>query len=396
MAKSTTSSATKNKRITANVERVNLYDFAYEQSGKVKGDPDVYVSSLQQIMNGDLVEPGYKGFSDEEKIERVQQIKELEKQLKGIEKENAKIETEIKQKEEEIDKHRDEILKIRQIKSKDHKKLKEESFSPFKFGLNIFLLVMLSVYLFFFYISAAFKALYVDFEAIAESISDGAGVGSIMPGANELAEAIQYNYLLFLVPFVFYSFGWAFHILLELKGNLKYVFLSLLILVTFMVDFLLALIIHNNTESAKELMGLGSTHWSSSSTFYIILFLGFLVYIIWSILFDSMLREWDKKQVTNNLRKIIKHHEKDIKKLEKDLTNVDAIKKQVEEYREDISTIMYGGLKKYIDQFSSGWIAYLSPANMKDAKQTCLNLKKEFEDKHNIKSGTVKVVSKKR
>lgn len=395
MAKSTFSAA-KNKRVTSNVERVKLYDFAYEQSGKVKGDPDVYISNLQQILNGDLVESDYKGFSDEEKVERVQYIKELEKQLYGIESENSKVEDEIKQKEEEIDNHRSEILNIHEIKAKDHKKLKEESFSPFKFTINIFLLVMLSVYLFFFYISAAFKALYVDIEGIAESISEGAGVGSIMPGAYELAEAMQYNYLLILVPFVFYSFGWAFHILLELKSQLKYVFLSLLIIVTFVVDFLLAFIIHNNTESAKELMGFGSTHWSSSSTFYIILFLGFLVYIIWSILFDSMLREWDKKQVTNNLKKIISHHKKDIKKLEKDLINVDAIKKQIDEYREDISTIMYGCLKKYIDQFSSGWVAYLSPANLKDAKQTCLNLKKEFEDKHNIKSGTVKVVSKKR
>jgi hypothetical protein len=395
MAKST-ASATSNKRVTLNVERVKLYDFAYEQSGKVKGDPDVYLANLQQILNGDLVEPDYKGFSDEEKIERIQQIKDLEKELKVIESGNSKITEEIKLKEQEIETHRKEILNIHDKNAKDHEKLKEESFSPLKFTINVFLLAMLSVYLFFFYISAAYKALYVDFEGIAESISEGAGVGSIMPGAYELAEAIQYNYLLFLVPFVFYSFGWAFHILLELKGKSKYVFLSALILVTFMVDFLLAFIIHNNTESAKELMGLGSTHWTSSSTFYIILFLGFLVYIIWSILFDSMLREWDKKQITNNLKKIINHHEKDIKKLEKGLINVESIKKRIEDYREDVSTIMYGGLKKYIDQFSSGWVSYLSPANLKDAKQTCLNLKKEFEDKHNIKSGTVKVVSKRR
>jgi hypothetical protein len=55
---------------------------------------------------------------------------------------------------------------------------------------------------------------------------------------------------------------------------------------------------------------------------------------------------------------------------------------------------MYGNLKKYIDQFSSGWIAYLSPAGMKDVKEKCLQLKKEFEDKHEIQSGTVKVVAR--
>lgn len=382
------------ERVAHQVQRVSLYDFGYEQSGTYKGDPDMYLTYLNRILNGDLVEPAYKGFSDEEKIERVGKIKELEEEQAKKEAENQKIEAEVKEKEVQVEEYQKEILSIRQSRAQDTEKLKTETFSPVKFIINAFLLIMLSVYLFFFYISAAYKALYVDFEGIAENIAEGVGVGSIMPGAYELAEALQYNYLLLLVPFVFYAFGWAFHILLELKHKAKFVFLSLLIAVTFAVDFLLALIIHGNTESAKELMGLPTMHWSQSSTFYIILFLGFLVYIIWSILFDSMLREWDKRQVTHNLKKIVRHLEKDIKMLKKKLHNVDHLQQQIIDYREDVSVIMYGSLKKYLDQFSSGWLAYLSPANLKDTKQTCLTLKKEFEDKHKIKSGTVKVVSR--
>jgi hypothetical protein len=55
---------------------------------------------------------------------------------------------------------------------------------------------------------------------------------------------------------------------------------------------------------------------------------------------------------------------------------------------------MYGNLKRYIDQFSSGWIAYLAPGNMKEVKEKCLILKKEFEERNNIKSGVVKVIAK--
>ena len=263
-----------------------------------------------------------------------------------------------------------------------------------KFSLNFFILAMLSIYLFFFYVSATYKALYVDFEGIAESIAKGEGTGSIMPGTYELAEALQYNYLLLVIPFVFYAFGWAFHILLELKSKLKFVFLSLLITVTFIVDFLLAMIINNNTENAKALMGLPAVSWSESPSFYIILFLGFLVYVIWSILLDSLLREWAKKEITNNLRKIIKHLQGDIKILKLKLADITSIKKQIADYREDISIVMYGNLKKYIDQFSSGWIAYLAPVNLKDVKEKCLTIKKEFEEKNDIKSGIVKVASK--
>ncbi len=380
--------------VTHNVDRVNLYDFGYEKSGTVKGDPDVYVSYLQRILNGDLVAEDYKGLSEEDKKERKLQIKELEKELKEIESENVKVEEQIAKKEKAIEDHRNDLLKIRESRANDTEKLKKESFSPFKFTINLFILAALSVYLFFFYVSAGFKALYVDFEAIAESIAAGTGTGSIMPNAYELNEAIQFNFMLILIPFVFYAFGWAFHVLLDLKGNQKYVYLGGLISVTFAVDFLLAMIIHNNTEQAKELMGLMTTHWAQSSTFYIILFLGFLVYVIWSILLDSLLREWDKKHVTGNIRKIIQHKRNDIKQLQKKLIDTNGINQKITDYREDLATVMYGNLKKYIDQFSSGWISYLAPANLKTVKEQCKAAKKDFEEKHQIRSGLVKVVSR--
>lgn len=381
-------------KIIPHVDRVKLYDFGYETAGSVKGDPDVFASYLQRILNGDLVENNYTGFNEEERKERVEQIKELENKLKEKEEANEKVQAEIKSKEKEIDKYKKELFQSWEAKTKDQEKLKNETFSRLKFTLNLFILAMLSIYLFFFYVSAAYKALYVDFQGIAERIAQGEGTGSIMPSARELAEALQYNYLLFVVPFVFYAFGWAFHVLLELKHQAKYAFLSMLVAVTFTVDFLLAMIISNNTENAKGLMGLPTTPWSQSPTFYIILFLGFLVYIIWSILFDSMLREWDKRQASDNIRKILSHLQSEVKILKARLIDVTVIKNKIADYREDASTLMHGNLKKYLDQFSSGWIAYLSPPNFKDAKEKCIALKKDFEARNNIKNGVVKVVAK--
>jgi len=386
--------STENVKVTHNVERVNLYEFGYEKAGSVKGDPDVYAAYLDRIVNGDLVEESYTGFSDEEKKELIKQIKELEKELKEREANNDKIEEEVKEKEKSIEGYREDVLKMKEVKNQDHEKLKDESFSTLKFSINLFLLVFLSIYLFFFYVSPAYKALYVDFEGIAEKIANGEGTGSIMPGAYELVEALQYNYLLLLIPVVFYAFGWAFHILLEIKSKLKVVFLSLLVVLTFIVDYLLAMKIHENIENAKALMGMETVHYSQSSTFYIILFLGFLVYIIWSILLHSMLNEWDKKQVTRNINKIIKHLEEDIRKLKLNMKNVTETKAQIVSYRDDISTVFYGNLKKYLDQFSSGWISYLSPGSMKDMKETCMHVKKTFEERNDIQKGVVRVISR--
>ena len=73
---------------------------------------------------------------------------------------------------------------------------------------------------------------------------------------------------------------------------------------------------------------------------------------------------------------------------------LDDIKERIANYRDDVNTVMQGNLKKYVDQFSSGWIAYLAPENMKSIKERCLSLKKDFEERNGIRPGIVKIISK--
>jgi hypothetical protein len=386
-------SSTKEKAIHQ-IEYVNLQDFGYEKSGHVKGDPDIYISYLNRILNGDLVDEKFSGLNEDDKPEKRGKLKELESKLEETSQQNDKINAEIKEKQDKIDVRREELLDIRKKYEDDPEAMKREAFSPFKFIISTFILIMLTGYLFFFYVSAAYRALYTDFEAIASRIAAGLGTGSIMPQPAELADALQYNFLLFLVPFVFYAFGWAFHVLLELKHKYKYVFLGALIGVTFFVDFLLAMLIHNNLDHAKELMGLATRSWAADPAFYMILFLGFMVYILWSILLDSVIREWAKRMITVNLKKIVKHLRNDIKELKAKLIPEEPIRFDIANLREDIATVILGNLKSYIDQFTTGWISYLAPQNLKEVKVKCMNIKKEFEEKHAIKSGTVKVIKR--
>ncbi len=383
-------------KITYSAERTNLQEFGYSKSGSVQGDPDVFASFLERILNGDLVDEQYKGLSEHERKEKREKIRDLEKALDDTRKNNAKFEADVKVKEKQIEEHRAELLNIREKRAENQEVLTRDSFSTLKFSINLFLLVFLTGYLFFFYVSAAYKALYVDFEGIAERLAEGLSTGSIMPQPYELAEAMRYNPLLFLVPFVFYAFGWAFHIILDMKHRAKIVFVSLLITVTFIVDLLLALIIHTNTESAKELMGLASMKWNQNPTFYIILFLGFLVYIIWSILLDSLLREWKKRQVTLNLKRIIKHLKNDIKILSEKIMPIQLIINEIDILRDEVDTYVQGNLKGFIDQFTNGWISFLSTDNMKAVKTKCLNIRDEFLDRHKIVPGIVKVIKAKR
>jgi len=394
MENSKSSVTSKTEKAVHQVEYVNLQEFGYEKSGNVKGDPDIYTSYLNMILNGDLVDEKYSGLNEDDKPEKRTKLKELEAKLDEATINNAELNVLIREKQDKIDTRREELLDIRKKYEDDPEAMKRESFSQFKFSISLFILIMLSGYLFFFYVSAAYRALYTDFEGIASRIAAGLGTGSIMPKPAELSEALQYNFLLFLVPFVFYAFGWAFHVILELKHKYKFVFLGALIAVTFFVDFLLAMLIHNNLEYAKELMGLATRSWAADPAFYMILFLGFMVYILWSILLDSVVREWAKRMITVNLKKIVKHLRNDIKELQAKLLPEEPIRFDIGNLREDIATVILGNLKSYIDQFTTGWISYLSPQNLKEVKTKCMNIRKDFEEKHAIKAGTVKVIKR--
>ena len=388
------SPTSKTEKAVHQIDYVNLQEFGYEKSGNVKGDPEVYTAYLNRILNGDLVDEKFSGLNEDEKPEKRNKLKELEARLDEATMNNAELNVLIREKQDKIDVRREELLDISKKYEKDPEAMKRETFSPFKFTISVFILIMLTGYLFFFYVSAAFRALYTDFEGIAGRIAAGLGTGRIMPQPAELSEALRYNFLLFLVPFVFYAFGWAFHVILELKHKYKFVFLGGLIGVTFFVDFLLALLIHNNLEYAKELMGLATKSWAADPAFYMILFLGFIVYLLWSILLDSVVREWAKRLVTVNLKKIIKHLREDVKILQAKLIPEEPIRFDIANLREDIGTVILGNLKSYIDQFTTGWISYLAPQNLKEVKVKCVNIRKEFEEKHAIKSGTVKVIKR--
>ncbi|MEA3477764.1 MAG: hypothetical protein U9R60_06260 [Bacteroidota bacterium] len=394
MEKSTSPTSSKTEKAVHQIDYVNLQEFGYEKSGNVKGDPEVYTSYLNRILNGDLVDEKFSGLNEDEKPEQRSKLKELEGRLDEATMNNAELNVLIREKKDKIDVRREELLDIRKKFEDDPEAMKRETFSPFKFSISTFILIMLTGYLFFFYVSAAYKALYTDFEGIAERIAAGLGTGSIMPKPAELAEALQYNFLLFLVPFVFYAFGWAFHVILEMKHKHKFVLLGALIGVTFFVDFLLALLIHNNTEYAKELMGIATKSWAANPAFWMILFLGFIVYLLWSILLDSIVREWAKRLVTVNLKKIVKHLREDIKVMQDKLVPEEPIRFDIANLREDMGTVILGNLKSYIDQFTTGWISYLAPQNLKEVKVKCVNIRKEFEGKHSIKSGTVKVIKR--
>src|SRR6186997_932483 len=96
-------------KVIHHIDQVTLYDYGYEKSGSVKGDSDVYLSFLNRILHGDLVEESNSHLIDQRKKDCFAQIAELEKKLHLVEIENVKIEEELLEKEKDIDGYRKQL-----------------------------------------------------------------------------------------------------------------------------------------------------------------------------------------------------------------------------------------------------------------------------------------------
>ena len=84
MEKSKSSTSTQTEKAVHQVEYVNLQDFGYEKSGNVKGDPEIYTSYLNMILNGDLVDEKFSGLNEDEKPEKRDKLKRLQARLEEV------------------------------------------------------------------------------------------------------------------------------------------------------------------------------------------------------------------------------------------------------------------------------------------------------------------------
>lgn len=97
-----------------------------------------------------------------------------------------------------------------------------------------------------------------------------------------------------------------------------------------------------------------------------------------------------------NLKRIIRHLKNDIKILAEKIMPPELIVNEINILRDEVNTFVQGNLKGFIDQFTTGWVSYLSPDNLKGVKSQCLNIRDEFVEKHKIVPGIVKVIKAKR
>ncbi|MBW8684349.1 coiled-coil domain-containing protein [Chitinophaga rhizophila] len=243
------------------------------------------------------------------------------------------------------------------------------------FYVGCFILASLTLYLFVFYSSASYSTFFKEFTltnvGVVKSIFDAKALSqSLKDGVTELM-------LIITIPSVFLGLGYLIHKLQEEQNMSKYFKIGLLISVTFIFDAILA---YEITEKIYEIVRKGSIddmpEYSillamRAINFWLIIFAGFVVYLIWGFVFDFVLAAHAKM---DKVRVALKEKDRQIEDVNKQTVemnteidkmnhHIDDAKTQIKKLQESLAGfIIPGEFETSLYSFMAGWLSWMSGA----------------------------------
>lgn len=315
----------------------------------------------------------------------------------------AKVNSE-KRNKSELEKGIEEL----ELERIDIKNGESETEDTIPFVIGTFITLLLTLYLFVFYSSSGYSAFY--------GIKQGS-LGFINP--NVFADARNSGggviALVILFPAIFLGLGFLIHNSIEknkihVSKNEKkeYLVISLLLAITFIADAFIGYKISQGVHTNEFAAGETDELWRfemiyTDINFYLVLILGFVVYVIWGLLLNYVLshpylkteNEKVKLLLTNSANRISEKRNElseivsRIHKLESDLVVVDT---KIEQKRADIIgyengviPINVSALKGSIGEFMGGWQNYTYGNVRKEVAvnliESAINLQNSWLDK---------------
>lgn len=264
---------------------------------------------------------------------------------------------------------KDEIGSIR----RDPSLYQKEKPNKISFIFGIIIGIALTIYLWIFYTSASFSAFFRKFEAddinVANSIFDATAL------SKSYRDGIPAFVLVVSMPFIFLGLGYLIHKINEQKNSRKYLQLSFLILVTLVFDYIIAYEIVQKVyelKSAASIESLPEYAFSNAihdMNFWLIIFAGFVTYLIWGFLFDKLMKEYEKFDVVKvqiNIRQNeIKEIEKELKVYQDKITELNSkigeAEKEIKVAEEDLGATFFKPkeFEYIVYQFMSGWLQFV-------------------------------------
>lgn len=358
------------------------HESGYRDSSRTSGNHSTLSICLDAV---------YSKFQNEEKemVEKQQKLKESyineqknrETEIKALTVSQETKEEQLKTKNKEIEAHQQNIdnLKAEILdlpRNPEKYNVKATKGASAKFWIGLILLIPITLYLATFYISTSYSAFFKSFDArstVIQSVLD----------ANAWMKAWEDGFIevafVTLIPFVFLGLGFLIHMFGENKTKVNYVKLGLLFLVTFVFDSILAYEIESKLYELNKTFDSPPFDLKIAFTkiqFWGIIFAGFIVYIIWGLVFDFVMKEHREKDRIRSEQEI---RQKKILSLSEKIT---ALKHEIEEITASIGSIKEliiktrgrieelqniidsviiptKDYKRYASEYVQGWITFI-------------------------------------
>lgn len=343
--------------------RVTYYQSGFGAAQKAMGNPinfkaclqNVYTSFEEQCRKQKEEQENLKKPYEEEKVRNQSELKNLETAISIFE--EKKIET--------VNKINETKQDIENVKNTPEKYGLDISKKPkAQFYIGLFLLLPITIYLFVFYISATYSAFFKEFsnDSLTAAIFDAQAFNNAMKAG--WLEGI----LVITIPSVFLGLGFIIHMIQKGKGIKNTIRLVVLFITTFLFDGLLAY------QIEKKIYEFNKTPDSApynlkialgEAEFWMIIFAGFVVYIIWGLVFDITMKEYENIDKINGFitskqeeLKSLEHEKIEItEKINDYLQKTSEIKGKIIEIQNKIDGFILP-VKKYLhyhNQYKEGW-----------------------------------------
>lgn len=375
----------------SNDSKLSYYESGLAASRKALGSPINLITCLSGV---------YNSF---ENHCRTQEIEQENLKRPYVEEAN-KHKSEIKKFETLKEIHEDKLNNVLQEVDTAKQDIIDVKNSPEEYGLNIenkpkanfriglLLLIPITIYLLVFYISASYSAFFkvFDDDSLSSAIFDGASL------AKAWEESILEAVLILTIPFVFMGLGYIIYMLEKEKAKGFIFKLIGLYLMTFLFDGLLAYVIDKKIYDFNKTPSSPDFNFSvalQSSEFWMIIFAGFVVYVIWGLVFSFIMKEYDNLDKINVFVKSKKSEIKNLleskNKIKEELNRVKTKTSEAQGNINELNAKIQGFIfpvKTYLHfhhQYVEGWNTAIS-AELAMAKkqkdQLLLECKKVCDD----------------
>lgn len=378
--------------------RITYYQSGYGAALKATGNSlnfkacldNVYTSFEQQCREQEIHQKRLKQPYIDEKQRKQSELKNTEAAISIFEEKREHINEQINSAKHDIEdvKHYPEKYALTSTKKPQA-----------QFYIGFLLLIPITIYLFVFYISATYSAFFKDFsnDSLTAAIFDAQALN------NALKAGWLEGVLVLTIPSVFLGLGYVIHMVQKEKGIKNVLRLIALFVITFLFDALLAYQIEKKIyEFNKTLDSLPYNLQIAlgEAEFWMIIFAGFVVYIIWGLVFDITMKEHENMDKINGFVKTKLEELKRLRAAKGEITEeINNLKRKVVEITgkiEELQTVIDGfimNLKQYLlyhNQYKEGWYQAIgselniAPATKTKLLEDCENVSNEHLQKLNL------------